>query len=262
MQPCASMRSDSEWRAGCLRRPRSSQISSDEPPPMSNTSAKSQPKSISEAQPETASSGLRLAADDGDVEPGLRACPREELVGVGGEPAGLGGDQAGACHLVAPDLGRTYFQRFERALDGGLRQPAARRHALAEADDAREGVDHLEAAPRRPRHQQPAVVGAEIERGIGGPGSRARRWRSRGGRAAAGRRVAGRSVGDASRAGVGRAWPVTHLATGLDDAQHSAAVLVLRTLHVRLRRPVCNPAGSSGVILVELGGTLSARSRG
>ena len=36
-----------------------------------------------------------------------------------------------------------------RALDGGLRQPAAGEHALAQADDAREGVDDLEAAPRR-----------------------------------------------------------------------------------------------------------------
>ena len=186
MQPCASRRSDSEWRQVCLRRPRSSQISSDEPPPMSNTSAKSQPKSISEAQPETASLASVSRLDDGDVEARLGARPLQELVGVGGEPAGLGGDQAGADHPVPPDLGRAHFQRVQRALDGRLRQPAARRDALAEADDAREGIDHLEAAPRGPRHQQPAVVGAEIERGIGRPGSGAPRRRSVGRGAVAG----------------------------------------------------------------------------
>ena len=42
--------------------------------------------------------------------------------------------------------------------------------ALAEPDDAGERIDDAEAVARRARHQQPAVVGAEIERGIGRTG--------------------------------------------------------------------------------------------
>ena len=171
-----------------MRRARSSQISSDEPPPMSNTSAKSQPKSISEAQPETASLASVSRLTMVMSSPVSARARLQELVGVGGEPAGLGGDQAGARHPVPPDLGRAHLERVQRALDGGLRQPAARGDALAEADDAGEGVDHLEAAPRGPRHQQPAVVGAEIERGIGGPGSGAPGRRPDGGCAVAGSR--------------------------------------------------------------------------
>ena len=44
-----------------------------------------------------------------------------------------------------------------------LGQPAGRPDALAETDDAREGIDDAEAAARRARHQQAAIVGAEVE---------------------------------------------------------------------------------------------------
>ncbi len=42
--------------------------------------------------------------------------------------------------------------------------------AFAEPDDARERIDHPEAVAGGARHQQPAVVGAEIERSIGRAG--------------------------------------------------------------------------------------------
>ena len=67
---------------------------------MSNTSAKSQPKSISEAQPETASLASVSRLTMLMSSPVSLRARAEELVGVGGEPAGLGGDQAGADHLV------------------------------------------------------------------------------------------------------------------------------------------------------------------
>ena len=54
-----------------------------------------------------------------------------------------------------------------RALDRRFAQPAGQRDALAEPDDAGKGVDHAEAVAGRTRHQQAAIVGAEIERGIG-----------------------------------------------------------------------------------------------
>ena len=43
---------------------------------------------------------------------------------------------------------------------------AAARQALAQPDDAREGVDDGEAAVGRARDQQPAIVGAEVDRAI------------------------------------------------------------------------------------------------
>ena len=46
------------------------------------------------------------------------------------------------------------------------RQRARAQHAFAEADDAREGVDDEEAAPRGLGDEQPAIIGAEIERAI------------------------------------------------------------------------------------------------
>ena len=60
-----------------------------------------------------------------------------------------------------------------RALDRRLADAAGGGDALAEPDDAGEGVDHAEAVAGRTRHQQTAIIGAEIERGIG----RARRDR-------------------------------------------------------------------------------------
>ena len=181
MQRCTSSRSASERRHRCLWRERSSQMSSEEPPPMSNTSAKSQAKSISEAQPETASLASVSRSTIWMSRPGLGARALQELEPVVGKPAGLGGDQARSHHAVALDLGGAHLQRLDGALDGRFRQLAACRHALAQADDARERVDDLEAAPRRAGHQQPAIVGAEIERGVGGlrrlaRGRRRERW--------------------------------------------------------------------------------------
>src|SRR6202012_5816719 len=67
--------------------------------------------------------------------------------------------------LVAADL-----QRLDRATDRSLADAARGGDALAEPDDAREGVDHAKTAAGRPGDQQAAIVGAEIERRIGRAG--------------------------------------------------------------------------------------------
>ena len=64
-------------------------------------------------------------------------------------------------------LSRQIAQRLDRALDRRLAQAAGGGDALAQPDDAGERVDDAEAVAGRARHQQPAIVGAEIERGIG-----------------------------------------------------------------------------------------------
>ena len=57
--------------------------------------------------------------------------------------------------------------RRDRALDGRFAQTAGRGDALAEPDDAGERIHHTKAVAGRTRHQQAAIIGAEIERGIG-----------------------------------------------------------------------------------------------
>src|SRR5207249_3494827 len=134
-------------------------------------------------------------------------------------------------HLVPPDLGRTYFQRIQRALDGGLRQTAARGDALTEPDDAGERIDDLETTPRGARDQQPAVVGAEIERGIGRFRSAGPRRRPSKSGAVGGSGLDGRSAGGNSRKGVGRTWPVAVPATVFGGTQLGGAEFILATLH-------------------------------
>ena len=100
----------------------------------------------------------------------LYADSAEELGAVLGAAAGFGRDQprprhAAAAHLVAADR-----QRLDRAGNRRLAEPTRARHALAEPDNARERIDDAESLRGRPRHQQAAVVGAEVARGIGGAG--------------------------------------------------------------------------------------------
>ena len=148
---------------------RSSRTSSDEPPPMSNRITPSACGSISGVQPVAASVGLGLAVDDLELEPDLLGDAGAELGAVLGRAAGLGRDQprardAAVAHLVAAD-----GERLDRALDRRVADAAGGRDALAEPDDAGEGIDDAEAVAGRARDQQPAIVGAEIERGIGRP---------------------------------------------------------------------------------------------
>ncbi len=100
MQFCTSMRSESERRHVVLA-PR--QIEEDE---LGGAAADVEHQRIVAAEIDERGAardgelGLRLPADDLDVEPGLVARPLQELAAVGGEPAGLGGDQPRALDLV------------------------------------------------------------------------------------------------------------------------------------------------------------------
>ena len=90
----------------------------------------------------------------------------EELLAVVGRAAGFGGDQPRAPDRAAGELVGADLQRLDGAVHGRLAEAAARRQPLAQPDDARERVDDAElAGPRRHGDQQPAIVGAEVERG-------------------------------------------------------------------------------------------------
>ncbi len=128
---------------------------------------------------------LDLAREDLDLEAELVAHAFEELPAVLGDAAGFGGDEARTAHLGAAELGRTDFERIERARHGRLRQPPGLADAFAETDDAREGIDDAEAAPRGAGEQQAAVVGAEVEGAVDAVGARIA-IRARGGSGAVG----------------------------------------------------------------------------
>ncbi len=111
--------------------------------------------------------GLGLAVDDFELEPDLLGDAGAEFAAVCGRAAGFGRDQARAgdaavLHLVAADA-----ERLDRARDRRVADAAGGRHALAQPDDAGERVDDAEAVAGRARDQEPAIVGAEIERRIG-----------------------------------------------------------------------------------------------
>src|SRR5262249_2548008 len=117
--------------------------------------------------------GLGFAVDDLELEANLAGDTGTKFTPIGGRPTGLGRDQprpgdAAIAHLVATDRERPHCTMYRRIADA-----PRDREPLAESDDARERIDDAEAVAGGASHPEPAVVGAEIEGGIGGPGVRA-----------------------------------------------------------------------------------------
>ncbi len=84
-----------------------------------------------------------------------------------GRAARFGGDQPRPGHAARFHLGPADLERLDRPSGGRVLRAGPTAEPLAEPDDARERVHHAEPFRGRPRHQQPAIVGAEVERGIG-----------------------------------------------------------------------------------------------
>ena len=109
--------------------------------------------------------GLLARADDLEVEPRLDADALDELRPVGGRTAGLGGDGPHPHRLATANLVGAHPQGGHGPIHGVRMQAAALRQPLAQAHDPRIGLDHPEAAGGRRGDQQPAIVGAQVERG-------------------------------------------------------------------------------------------------
>ena len=161
-----------EWedaRRGGAPAASSRQPTSVDPPPISKASAR---RGRVHQQRRAAGEGERrllVIADDLDLDPGLAPDPADELGAIVGAPAGLGRDAAGMGHALAAHLAGADLEGLDGAVHGGAGERAARTQPLAQADDSRERVDDAEPLASRPRHQQPAVVGAEVERGQHSP---------------------------------------------------------------------------------------------
>ena len=149
---------------------RSIQTSSEEPPPMSNrrtpAGVRDRPARRSRRRPGAPRSRARRFPATGRSRLRTRV---DELGAVLGRAAGFGGDQAGAADVAVGELGAADAERLDGARHGGVAEAAVGADPLAQADDARKGVDDAEAVVARGRDQQPAIVGAEVEGGIERP---------------------------------------------------------------------------------------------
>ena len=108
-----------------------------------------------------------LRRDDLQRDPGLAPHPVGEFLAVGGAAARLGGDRARQRDVAAAELVGAHRQRPDRAVHRRVGQAPRLRQTLAQPDDARESIDHGEAALDRASDQQPAIVGSKVERAIG-----------------------------------------------------------------------------------------------
>src|SRR6516164_9780761 len=69
---------------------------------------------------------------------------------------------AAGAHLIAADQ-----ECLDGTLDRSLADPTRRRDPLPQANDAGERINHPKAIGGGARDQEPAIVGAEVERGVG-----------------------------------------------------------------------------------------------
>ena len=124
-------------------------------------------RSISEAQPVTASLASVSRLTISSARPVRSFTRSRNSAPFAADAAGFGGDRAASGRRRARfSLSAQTCRASMRAMHGGLRQAAGGGQALAEPDDAREGVDDLETAARGLGDEQAAVVRAEIEGGI------------------------------------------------------------------------------------------------
>ena len=172
MQACTSIRSCS------VRPPRPPQARQVEPDQFRAAAANvehQRPVAIAVDQRGAAGDGelrLGLLRHDLDPESGLALDRVDELAAIGGDAAGLRGDQPRPRHPAPLHFFGADLECFQRAVHRRRRQLARAQHAFAETDDAGERIDDEKAAARGLGDQQPAVIGAKIERGID-------RWRLR-----------------------------------------------------------------------------------
>src|SRR6185436_8477807 len=86
-----------------------------------------------------------------------------------GGAADFGGDQPRPRHAAVAHLVPADAQRADGAVDRGVAHAAGTRYPFAQPNDAGKGVDDAKSVAARASDQEPAIVGAEVERRIGRP---------------------------------------------------------------------------------------------
>ena len=116
---------------------------------------------------------LGFTVDDLEFETDLASDTGTEFSPVVRRATRFGRDQPRPCDTAIAHLVATDRERSHCTVDRRIADAPRGREPLAETDDARERVDDAEAVAGGTSHQEPAVVGAEIEGGIGRQGVRA-----------------------------------------------------------------------------------------
>src|SRR5262249_20602691 len=114
--------------------------------------------------------GFGFTVDDFELEANLIGDAGAEFGAVRRSATRLGRDQPRPRHAAVAHLVAANRECCDRTVDRRIADAPGRRKTLAEADDARERIDDTEAVADRARDEEPAIVGAEIERGIGRTG--------------------------------------------------------------------------------------------
>ena len=147
------------------RRPIRIQLTSVEPPPISTSNAYGYLGIEKVLAPGQRQPCFFLRCNDLEAKTGARLHLVEEVLAIAGAAARLRRDMAGARDAMAVDPRGAYFEGTQSAVDGVAAQRPVQHNAFAQPDRPGIGVDYLETRDRRPRHQQPAIVGAEIDGG-------------------------------------------------------------------------------------------------
>src|SRR5688500_15336097 len=116
--------------------------------------------------PENSEPRFLFRGNDFEADSGLAPDPFDELAAIDRAAARFGRDRTGEADPSAPEFFRADRQRGDGAVHCGFADLAARRHALAEADDAGKGVNHGKPVLRRTSDEEPAIIGAEIDGAI------------------------------------------------------------------------------------------------
>jgi len=112
---------------------------------------------------------LGFTVDDVELEPDLLGNSRAKLVAVLGGATSLGRDQSRPRHAAVAHLVAANGQRLDGPADRRVADASGFRDAFAQSDDSGKRVDDAKAVAGRARDQQPAIVGAKIEGGVGRP---------------------------------------------------------------------------------------------
>ena len=109
---------------------------------------------------------LGLAVDHFQLDAGLARHPGPEAVGITGGAAGFGRDQPQAARPAVTDLVATDAQGGKGAINRRFADGTGRRDTLAQPDDPRKRIDHAESIAGGTGDQEPAIIGAKVERGV------------------------------------------------------------------------------------------------
>lgn len=109
--------------------------------------------------------GLLDGVDDAQLQAGASPHPLDELGSVVGLATGLGrdGHQTAGVQSAPHDPLRAEGKGVIGPVHGPFVQTPGAAEPFAQAHDAAERIHHVESVPCRPRDQQPAVVGPQVE---------------------------------------------------------------------------------------------------